>query len=74
MLIVSRTIGEEIVVPQHNLVFKILDICGKRVRVGISAPADVLLYRSEVWKKDQDLLATGGTVAHRHPQKSAKPV
>ena len=51
MLILSRKIGERILVPHCELAFTILAVEGKRVRLGISAPAEVDVYREEVWQQ-----------------------
>jgi carbon storage regulator len=49
MLVLSRKIGERIVVPHCELAVTVLAVEGKTVRLGISAPADVDVYREEVW-------------------------
>jgi len=54
MLIFSRKVGQEVVVPQLNMVFRILEIRGNHVRVGISAPSSLQLYRNEVWERIQE--------------------
>ena len=51
MLVLSRKIGERILVPHCELAFTILAVEGKRVRLGISAPAEVDVYREEVWQQ-----------------------
>jgi len=48
MLVLSRKRGEEIVVPQCQLTLTVLDITPSRVRVGITAPAGVVVRRQEV--------------------------
>ena len=49
MLVLSRKIGERIVVPHCELAVTVLAVEGKTVRLGISAPAEVDVYREEVW-------------------------
>jgi carbon storage regulator len=49
MLVLSRKIGERILVPHCELAVTILAVDGKTVRLGISAPAEVDVYREEVW-------------------------
>ena len=49
MLVLSRKPGERILVPHCELTVTILAIEGNNVRVGISAPDDVAVYREEVW-------------------------
>jgi carbon storage regulator len=51
MLVLSRKIGERIVVPQYELAVTVLAVEGKVVRLGISAPEDIAVYREEVWQQ-----------------------
>lgn len=51
MLILSRKNGERIVVPYCELVVTVLAVEGKTVRLGISAPAALDVYREEVWQQ-----------------------
>ncbi len=53
MLVLSRRSGEEVLVPQLGIVFRILEIRGNQVRLGISAPPDIRLYRREIWEQIQ---------------------
>jgi carbon storage regulator len=56
MLVLSRKLGEEIVVPALQLRFKVLSVEGKTVRLGVTAPADVAVHRQEVWDRIRQLL------------------
>jgi carbon storage regulator len=47
MLVLSRRIGEEIVIGQDIRV-RILQVDGQRIRIGISAPRTVTVDRGEV--------------------------
>jgi len=49
MLVLSRKIGEQIVVPNSELVITLLAIEGKTVRLDISAPAEVNERPNEDW-------------------------
>ena len=51
MLVLSRKIGERILVPHLELAVTVLAADGKTVRLGISAPAEVDVYREEVWQQ-----------------------
>ena len=51
MLVLSRKLGERIVVPQCELAVTVVGIEGNKVRLGISAPTDVGVYREEVWQQ-----------------------
>ena len=51
MLVLSRKIGERILVPHCELTVTVLAVEGKTVRLGISAPAELDVYREEVWQQ-----------------------
>ena len=51
MLVLTRKIGEQVVVPQCQLTVTILDATSGRVRLGISAPANLVVHRSEVCQR-----------------------
>ena len=51
MLVLSRKRGEQIVVPGCALTFTVLSIKGNQVRVGISAPPELDVYREEIWRR-----------------------
>jgi carbon storage regulator len=48
MLVLSRKPGERIVIPQCDLTITVVAVEGNRVRLGITAPADVAVYREEL--------------------------
>lgn len=48
MLVLSRKKNEKIVIDE-NIVITIVEIRGDKVRLGIDAPRDVAIHRSEVW-------------------------
>jgi len=48
MLILSRRLGEKIVVPGCDLTVEVIGIQGNRVRLGITAPPDLAVYREEL--------------------------
>jgi carbon storage regulator len=51
MLVLRRKIGERILVPHCGLAVRVIAIEGKTVRLGISAPEDIEVYREEVWQQ-----------------------
>jgi carbon storage regulator len=53
MLVLSRKPGERILIPNCELAVTILAIKGNTVRLGIAAPADVAVYREELWRERQ---------------------
>jgi len=50
MLVLSRKIGEEIVIAGHIRV-KVVAVQGNRVRLGIVAPEDVTVHREEIHRQ-----------------------
>lgn len=50
MLVLSRKKGESVVV-NGNITIVVVDVRGDKARIGIEAPADVAVYRSEVLTK-----------------------
>ena len=51
MLVLSRKIGERIVLPGCGVTLTVLQVCGNSVRLGVTAPADVAVHREEVWQR-----------------------
>lgn len=57
MLVLSRKMDESIIINDNIEVF-IIDIVGERVKIGIEAPKEIKILRSEIkdkinYKKDQ---------------------
>jgi carbon storage regulator len=59
MLVLSRKRGERIQVPHCELTVTVLAIEGSTVRLGISAPAEVKIYREEIWRQTAPKPASG---------------
>ncbi len=55
MLVLSRKIGERIVLPEGDVSIVVLSASGKRVRLGIEAPPGTAVHRAEVWQRILDL-------------------
>ena len=53
MLVLSRKVGEEIIVGS-NIRIKVVAIQGEKVRIGISAPKDVIVDRQEIHDKKRE--------------------
>jgi carbon storage regulator len=51
MLVLTRKLGEQIVVPDCDLVLTIVAVQGDKVRVGITAPPELQVHRREVWER-----------------------
>lgn len=53
MLILSRKAGESLILD-GGIEIKITEIYGDKVRIGISAPADIRVYRKELYATIQE--------------------
>jgi carbon storage regulator len=51
MLVLSRKKGEDVLIPQHDIVITVLEARNGKVRLGIKAPDDVKIVRRELHDK-----------------------
>lgn len=63
MLVLSRKVGERIVLPDSGVVLTVLGIRGGQIRLGISAPPEVAVYREELWLSKASLQGARGRKA-----------
>lgn len=66
MLVLSRKVGEEIVIG-NDIRVTVVDVKGGRVKIGIQAPNDVGIFRSEL-RDWVDAAPVGGQDATPLPQ------
>lgn len=52
MLILTRRVGETLMIGEEVTV-TVLGVSGKQVRIGINAPKEIPVHRSEVWDRIQ---------------------
>jgi carbon storage regulator len=66
MLVLSRKIGEQIIMPGQEVVVTVVAIHGNRVRIGITAPSDVAVYREELHRAavNETECAAGACAGH----------
>jgi carbon storage regulator len=48
MLVITRKSGEQICLGD-DVTITVLDVTGSTVRLGIEAPAEIPIYRGEIW-------------------------
>jgi carbon storage regulator len=53
MLVLTRKTGEEVVIGD-DVVIKVLEVRGDKVRIGIDAPTKIPVHRGEVWASIQE--------------------
>src|SRR5262249_58743709 len=51
MLVLSRKLGERVLVPQCGLSITVVAVEGNLIRLGFTAPSEVGIYREEVWER-----------------------
>lgn len=70
MLVLSRKVEQAVVIPAQAITFRVLEILGDRVRIGVEAPPEIAVHRSEVW----DLMQRSGQAASASPAASTADV
>jgi len=48
VLVLSRRVGEEVLVPECGVTVTVLAVQGNKIRLGIRAPAEVEILRGEL--------------------------
>jgi len=48
VLVLSRRVGEEVVIPEYGVTVTIVAVRGRTVRLGITAPPSVPILRAEI--------------------------
>jgi carbon storage regulator len=51
MLVLSRKLGERVLVPQCSLSITVVAVEGNMIRLGFTAPSEVGVYHEEVWQR-----------------------
>lgn len=54
MLVLSRKLGETIVLPTLNATIQVVEVHGNSVRIGIQAPPEVKIVRAELLRESAD--------------------
>lgn len=54
MLVLTRRIGEKILINNNEISVQVLGVNGNQVKLGIDAPASTNIHREEVWAKIQN--------------------
>jgi carbon storage regulator len=50
MLVIRCKVGESVLMPGLDTKVTVVAVKGKKVRLGVSAPAAVAVHREEVWR------------------------
>lgn len=61
MLVLTRQLNEDIIIAEGEIIIRVVDIRGDKVRLGITAPKDIPVNRGEVHNailKERELAAS----------------
>ena len=61
MLVLSRKVGERVVIA-GGIVVQVLEVSGRRIRLGVEAPPEVAIWREELPAAWEPAPALQGTV------------
>ena len=61
MLVLTRSVGERLIIGDGEITLTILDVRGNQVRIGIDAPKDVSVHREEIFLRIQAEAAPDAT-------------
>ena len=73
MLVLSRKRGQSVVAPNLDLAVTVLAIKGNRVRLGISAPEKLAVYRKEIWQHARQQTTDAKRKENRHEKHPLHP-
>jgi carbon storage regulator len=51
MLVLSRKVGDSVVIPDYEISLTVVSVQGNRVRLAFSAPSETAVHREEVWRR-----------------------
>ena len=51
MLVLTRSVGERLIINDGEIKLSVLEVKGSQVRLGIDAPRDVAVHREEVFDR-----------------------
>jgi carbon storage regulator len=54
MLVLTRSVGERLIIGEGEIKLTILDVRGNQVRLGIDAPKNIAVHREEIFLRIQD--------------------
>lgn len=67
MLVVTRKSGQSLMIGD-NIEVKVLSVAGEKIRIGIQAPKEITVHRSEVY---QEIVRQNQLATHSHIPSSA---
>ena len=53
MLVLTRSVGERLIINNGEICLNVLEIKGNQVRIGIDAPKNISIHREEIYTRIQ---------------------
>ena len=72
MLVLSRKVGERILIPSCEVAITVVAIEGGKVRLGISAPTEIAIFREEIWEAKKTFI--NGETDHEFQARDRSPL
>ena len=54
MLVLTRSVGERLIINDGEIKLNVLEIKGNQVRIGIDAPRSISVHREEIYNRIQE--------------------
>lgn len=54
MLVLTRSVGERLIINDGQITLNVLEVKGNQVRLGIEAPRHISVHREEIYKRIQN--------------------
>jgi carbon storage regulator len=54
MLVLTRSVGERLIINDGEIRLNVLEVKGNQVRIGIEAPKHISVHREEIYNRIQD--------------------
>lgn len=54
MLVLTRHVGERVIIGDGIIVVTVVEVRGDKVRIGFDAPADIRVHREEIQKRVEE--------------------
>ncbi len=59
MLILTRRVGETLMIDDDDVRVTVLGVNGNQVRIGVDAPKDIAVHREEIYQRIQNEKSEG---------------
>jgi carbon storage regulator len=71
MLVLSRTKGQEILIPDFGITIKVVDVRGHNIKIGLDAPRNISIVRKELVDADKTSPTETSDPSDRQPHRDS---